>query len=99
MSTPPTVLWTIKPVIAHYNEKFPETIPFLRGDSGFAVPDLYDLCEEESVYYVIRLKSNANLQRLANDLHPASSPSNVTKTECYYEETEYQENHGLSRER
>lgn len=80
----------IEPVITHYDEKFPETIPFLRGDSGFAVPALYDLCEEESVYYVIRLKSNANLQRLANELHPSSSPSNVTKTECYYEKTEYQ---------
>ena len=31
--------------LSHYNEKFPETTPFLRGDSGFAVPALYDLCE------------------------------------------------------
>ncbi|WP_040207447.1 IS1380 family transposase [Neobacillus jeddahensis] len=80
----------IKPLILHYNEKFPTIIPFLRGDSGFAVPALYDLCEEESVYYVIRLKSNANLQRLADELHPASIPSDTTKTEIYYEETEYQ---------
>ncbi|WP_081799503.1 IS1380 family transposase, partial [Neobacillus jeddahensis] len=80
----------IKPLILHYNEKFPAIIPFLRGDSGFAVPALYDLCEEESVYYVIRLKSNANLQRLADELHPASIPSDTTKTEIYYEETEYQ---------
>ncbi len=80
----------VRPLIEHYNEKFPETIPFLRGDSGFAVPALYDLCEDESVYYVIRLKSNANLQRLADELHPASAPSDTTKTECYYEETEYQ---------
>lgn len=80
----------VKPLIEHYNEKFPETIPFLRGDSGFAVPALYDLCEAESVSYVIRLKSNANLQRLADELHPASTPSDTTKTECYYEETEYQ---------
>ena len=80
----------VKPVIEHYNEKFPETIPFLRGDSGFAVPALYDLCEAESVYYVIRLKSNANLQRLADELHPASASSDATKTECYYEEIDYQ---------
>ncbi|QDI90511.1 IS1380 family transposase [Salicibibacter halophilus] len=78
----------VKPLIKHYNETFPETIPFLRGDSGFAVPELYELCEEESVYYVIRLKSNANLQRLADELHPATP--DVTQTECYYEETEYQ---------
>ncbi|WML30291.1 IS1380 family transposase [Neobacillus sp. OS1-32] len=80
----------VKPLIEHYNEKFPAIVPFLRGDSGFAVPALYDLCEEESVYYVIRLKSNANLQRLADELHPASFPADTTKPEIYYEETEYQ---------
>src|SRR5699024_6048178 len=56
--------------------------PFLRGNSGFAVPALYELCENESVYYVIRLKANANLKRLA--------AVDVSKTECYYETTEYQ---------
>lgn len=80
----------VKPLIEHYNEKFSEMIPFLRGDSGFAVPALYDLCEEESVYYVIRLKSNAILQRMADDLHPASSSSDITSSEYYYEEIEYQ---------
>lgn len=80
----------IQPLFEHYNETFPETTPFVRGDSGFAVPALYDLCEKESVYYVIRLKSNANLQRIADELHPSSIPSDVTKTECYYEETVYQ---------
>src|SRR5699024_11214525 len=39
---------------------------------------------------VIRLKSNANLQRLASELHPTTSPADVTKSECYFEETEYQ---------
>ncbi len=73
----------IQPLIEHYNEKFPETTPFLRGDSGFAVPALYELCEKESVYYVIRLKSNANLQKIANELHPSTSPSNTSETECY----------------
>lgn len=80
----------MEPVIKHYNEKFPETIPFLRGDSGFAVPALYELCEKESVYYVIRLKSNNNLQQLAKDLHPNTSPVDVTEAECYYEVTDYQ---------
>jgi hypothetical protein len=80
----------IQPLIEHYNEKFPETISFVRGDSGFAVPALNDLCEKESVYYAIRLKSNANLQRIAEEIHPSSMPSDVTKTECYYEENTYQ---------
>jgi len=80
----------VQPIIEHYNEKFPETTPFLRGDSGFAVPALYDLCETESVYYVIRLKSNANLQRIADELHPSSVISDVSNTDIYYEETIYQ---------
>lgn len=80
----------VQPLIRHYNRKFPETIPFLRGDSGFAVPALYDLCEDESVYYVIRLKSNAILQRLADEIHSTPISSDITTSECYYEEIEYQ---------
>ncbi len=80
----------IQPVIQHDNEQFPESIPFLRGDSVFAVPALYELCEKESVYYVIRLRSNSKLQRLARELHPSTPPKDVTKTETYYEETVYQ---------
>src|SRR5690625_598411 len=80
----------LQPLIEHYNEKFPETTLFLRGDSGFAVPALYDLCENESVFYIIRLKSNAILQSLAEELHPSSAPLDASKAECYFEETVYQ---------
>lgn len=79
----------VKPLIEHYNEYFPETTPFIRGDSGFAVPALYELCEKESVYYVIRLKSNAVLQRLAEEYRPSTAPSDIEKTEYYFEETMY----------
>lgn len=84
------VIEFIQPLIEHYNEKFPETPLFVRGDSGFAVPALYDLCEKELVYYVIRLKSNAQLQQMEEEYYPSSMPSDVTKTECYFEETIYQ---------
>lgn len=79
----------VRPLITHYNKNFPWITPFMRGDSGFAVPELYDLCEAESVYYVIRLKANANLQRLADELHPASASRDMSQSECYYEESEY----------
>lgn len=42
------------------------------------------------VYYVIRLKSNAQLQQIAEEYHPSSMPSDVTKAEFYFEETIYQ---------
>jgi hypothetical protein len=80
----------VQPLIEHYNKVFPETSLFLRGDSGFAVPALYDLCEKESVFYIIRLKSNAQLQGLAKEYHPSIAPADVSKQECYYEETIYQ---------
>lgn len=47
-------------------------------------------CEKESVYYVIRLKSNAQLKSLAEEYHPVSVPEDVSKTERYFEETIYQ---------
>lgn len=80
----------VRPLFAHYNEKFPETTMMVRGDSGFAVPALYTLCEKESIYYIIRLKSNARLQALAEELHPTSDIQDVTKAEYYVEESIYQ---------
>lgn len=84
------VVELIQPLIEHYNEKFPETSLLLRGDSGFAVHGLYELCEKESAFYVIRLKSNGTLQQIAKEYHPSSAPSDATKNECYFEETIYQ---------
>lgn len=49
----------MRPLIEHYNEVFPEKSYLVRGDSGVALPGLYELCEKESVYYIIRLKANA----------------------------------------
>lgn len=80
----------IQPLIEHYNETFPQTSLFLRGDSGFALPALYDLCEKESVYYIIRLKSNAQLQRLAEEYRSFSSLCDSSKAEYYLEESIYQ---------
>ena len=80
----------LRPLIEHYNETFPETSALVRGDSGFAVPGLYELCEQESVYYIIRLKSNAKLKALAEELHPTHEIQDVSVTESYVEESIYQ---------
>lgn len=80
----------MRPLIEHYNEHFPETTSLVRGDSGFAVPALYELCEKESVFYIIRLKSNAKLKSLAGELHPIDEIKDVTTTESYVEESIYQ---------
>lgn len=80
----------MRPLIEHYNETFPEISTLVRGDSGFAVPGLYELCEKESVYYIIRLKSNAKLKALAEELHPTHEVLDVSVTESYVEDSIYQ---------
>src|SRR5699024_1782504 len=63
---------------------------FRRRHLSFVVPALYELCERESVSYVIRLKANANLKKLADELHPTGTPADITQTEPFIEETIYQ---------
>lgn len=59
----------IKPVFTFYKDQSIDDLYF-RGDSGFAVPELYDLCEEEhyNVKYVIRLKANNKLYEAVADI-------------------------------
>ena len=40
----------------------------MRGDSGFATPDLYKQCETNGTSYAIRLKENCSLRNLASDI-------------------------------
>jgi hypothetical protein len=80
----------MRSLIEHYNETFPESSYLVRGDSGFAVPVLYDLCEEESIFYTIRLKSNAKLKALAEELLPTAEVQDISVTDRYVEETIYQ---------
>ncbi|BAM46842.1 transposase [Amphibacillus xylanus] len=48
----------VGPVIKEYKKINPSATIAVRGDSGFAVPALYELCEEHELKYAIRLKSN-----------------------------------------
>ncbi len=48
-------------------KKYPDIQIIIRGDSGFATPELYKLCEELGADYVIRLKANQRLQRIAEE--------------------------------
>ena len=57
----------LEPLLDHYSQAVPTTDILVRGDSGFATPDIYELCEKSNNQYVIRLKSNRNLARLAEE--------------------------------
>ena len=67
----------------------------LRGDSGFATPELYELCEEDNynVSYAIRLKMNATLASLAkteDDLLFKITKDNAVDYAVVYGEFYYQ---------
>ena len=50
---------------------FPDLPLYLRGDSGFASPALYEVLEEKDCKYAIRLKENIKLRELAEEENQA----------------------------
>ena len=58
----------MRPLFDEYRERYPQIHLFLRGDSGFAMPELYEICEEYGCGYAIRLKHNGVLQKLASEI-------------------------------
>ena len=66
----------VEPLFEHYSQVVPVSNILVRGDSGFATPELYEICEAYDSFYVIRLKANRNLSKLAegfiqiDDNHP-----------------------------
>lgn len=53
---------TLSTLIAQLRRAFPGVRILVRGDTGFAVPEMYDFCEQESLWYVFGYASNAVLQ-------------------------------------
>lgn len=58
-------LAVLRRIVARLREAWPQVRILLRGDSGFALPEIYEWCEENGVWYLIGLASNLCLQRLA----------------------------------
>jgi hypothetical protein len=56
----------MQPLLDEYLQDYDNIDLFLRGDSGFATPDLFRQCECNGVSYAIRLKANQNLYKLAS---------------------------------
>lgn len=58
----------LKRIIPKLKEAFPKAEIIIRGDAGFAVPDLYEYCESKRLKYVIGLIRNDVLERMIKDL-------------------------------
>ena len=55
------------PLLQEFRTRYPSLPLYLRGDSGFAAPKLYEACEDNDCKYAIRLKVNNTLTALAED--------------------------------
>ncbi|MDQ5819144.1 MAG: IS1380 family transposase [Actinomycetota bacterium] len=64
----PGALAILKPIVGRVREAWPEVEIEVRADAGFAVPEVYDYCEQEGIGYTIGLISNPRLEALAQDL-------------------------------
>ncbi len=52
-------------MLKHYGRNLPCTDIIVRVDSGFATQEVYDTCESYQSYYVVHIKANAKLAKLA----------------------------------
>ena len=78
-------------ILSRYEQWAPNALVVVRGDSGFADPDLFELIEAKRHKYVIRLKSNARLQTMAQTMADSLlNPNNLHKREVYHREFMYQ---------
>ena len=81
------------PLMQEYRRKYPAMPLYLRGDSGFASPSLYEACEENDCKYAIRLKVNPSLMKYAEDEDEAlyrATRDNMIDYAVEYGEFEYQ---------
>jgi hypothetical protein len=58
----------LKRIIPKLKKASPKAEIIIRGDAGFAVPELYEYCEEEGLKYVIGLIRNDVLERMIESL-------------------------------
>lgn len=82
----------LRPVLEWISEKYPDTQVILRGDSGFATPDVYNLIDEFRYDYIIKLKNNAVLYELAGKMHSVflkTYANDYSKYHVLYDSFEY----------
>ncbi|SER99689.1 Transposase DDE domain group 1, partial [Pediococcus ethanolidurans] len=80
----------LEPLLQHYQNSLPCTEILVRGDSGFATPELYDTCEEHKAFYLVRLKANRRLRDLAEGYVQIDDEQQWDQTEIHYYSAKYQ---------
>jgi hypothetical protein len=67
------VVAILRRVVAAIRARWPRVTIELRADAGFAVPALYDYCEEQGIAYTLGVSRNPRLARLAKPLQTAAA--------------------------
>lgn len=81
------------PLLTRYETGMPWALLVIRGDSGFAVPGLFELAETKGHKYVIRLKANARLQSTAQTMADQMlSLERLQERQVHYREFLYKAN-------
>lgn len=80
----------LEPLLEHYRDTLPCTDILVRGDSGFARPEVYAAFEARGSRYVIRLKANPNLMRLAEEFVRFGDAHPWQEREIHYHSVSYQ---------
>jgi len=83
----------MQPLLDEYQNNYPDIKMFMRGDSGYATPELFTQCETNGVSYVIKLKNNKALNRLASEFVDELNEitkENILDYAVVYGEFEYQ---------
>lgn len=55
----------VKRLIRHIRARWPRVQIIIRGDSHYGAPEVYDICEDENVWYILGLATNQKLQDMA----------------------------------
>ncbi len=63
---------TLREIIERVRKEWPDVPIFVRGDGGFAVPEMYEYCEREGLFYAFGYSTNETLKRRTNDLLTAT---------------------------
>jgi hypothetical protein len=58
----------LRRIVRRMRQAWPRVTVLLRGDSGFAVPEVYDFCEAQRVDYIIGFPTNDKLSALVEPL-------------------------------
>jgi hypothetical protein len=74
-------------VLERSGTRHPKAHLFVRGDAGFASPEVYEACERDGAGYVIRLKANAVLYSHTKSLATLLAPGQAA---IVYKEFSYQ---------